>query len=87
MVLWHHECFGGDGYPQGLKGDVIPLVARIFALIDALDAMTHDRPYSRGRSFPEARQEIIACSGSQFDPQVVEVFLSIPEEEWVQLLT
>ncbi|MEE8449113.1 MAG: hypothetical protein V3S39_05735 [Thermodesulfobacteriota bacterium] len=53
----------------------------------ALNVMTHDRPYRRAISFSKAREEIIACSGQQFDPEVVKVFLSIPEEEWAQLLT
>ena len=62
----------------------IPLGARTFALVDVL---THDRPYRRAMSFSKAREEIIAWSGQQFDPEVLKVFLSIPEEEWVQLLT
>lgn len=85
VVLYHHERYDGTGYPCGLKGEEIPLAARIFAVADALDAMTSDRPYRKARSFAEARVEIRRMSGSQFDPQVVRAFLSIPDEEWQEL--
>lgn len=80
MVLCHHERYDGSGYPGGLRGADIPLGARVFAVIDALDAITYNRPYSAARAFVQAQQEIIKGSGSQFDPQVVEAFLKIPEE-------
>jgi HD domain/PilZ domain len=80
ILLSHHEHFDGRGYPQGLKGDSIPLGARIFAIADTLDAMTSDRPYRKGMSYSEARAEIGRQSGRQFDPAVVEAFLAIPEE-------
>jgi putative nucleotidyltransferase with HDIG domain len=79
IVLSHHERFDGRGYPRGLTGEEIPLGARIFAVADTLDAMTSDRPYRRAQPFALARQEIIKESGRQFDPSVVEAFLSIPE--------
>ena len=63
----------------------IPIGARIFAVADALDAITSDRPYRKARSFDMAREEILRCSGTQFDPNVVEVFLKIPNELWHEL--
>jgi putative nucleotidyltransferase with HDIG domain len=82
VVLYHHEHFTGMGYPYGLAGDDIPLEARIFSIADTVDAITSDRPYRKGRSFEEARREVERYSGSQFDPELVEVFLSIPQERW-----
>ena len=82
IVLCHHERFDGRGYPAGLAGDQIPLGARIFALADTLDAMTSDRVYRRGRSFEEASGEIERASGRQFDPAIVDVFLSVPVSAW-----
>jgi putative nucleotidyltransferase with HDIG domain len=85
IVYAHQEKFDGSGYPRGLKGEQIPLGARIFAIADALDAMTSDRPYRKGASMTAARAEIEHCSGTQFDPAIIEVFLRIPEESWVKL--
>ncbi|WP_353066980.1 response regulator [Tunturibacter psychrotolerans] len=85
IVYAHQEQFDGKGYPRGLRGEEIPLGARIFAIADTLDAMTSDRPYRKGTSFAKARDEITHCSGTQFDPQIVEVFLSIPPETWSDL--
>src|SRR5580698_1144287 len=68
IVYAHQERFDGSGYPRGLRGNEIPLGARIFALADTLDAMTSDRPYRRGTTFAAATEEIVRCSGSQFDP-------------------
>jgi len=82
IVLTHHERFDGTGYPQGLREGEIPLGARIFAAADTLDAMTSDRPYRRALPFSAAREEITRASGCQFDPEVVSVFLSIPEQTW-----
>jgi cyclic di-GMP phosphodiesterase len=82
ILLMHHERFEGGGYPRGLKGEEILLGARIFAVADTLDAITSDRPYRRASSFQSARETITRLSGSQFDPQVVDVFLGIPEQTW-----
>ncbi len=85
IVFCHQEHFDGTGYPNGLRGREIPIGARIFAVADALDAITSDRPYRAARDFDYAREEILRCSGSQFDPAVVEVFLKIPNELWQEL--
>ena len=85
IVFSHQEHFDGSGYPGGISGNQIPIGARIFAVADALDAITSDRPYRKARSFDAAREEILRCSGSQFDPAVVEAFLKIPNELWQEL--
>jgi putative nucleotidyltransferase with HDIG domain len=85
IVFTHQEHFDGSGYPSGLSGSQIPIGARIFAVADALDAITSDRPYRRACGFDAAREEILRCSGTQFDPGVVEVFLKIPNELWHEL--
>ncbi len=80
IVLSHQERWDGSGYPRGLRGESIPLGARIFAIADTLDAMTSDRPYRRRTSFAAALAEIRRCAGTQFDPGCVDAFLSIGEE-------
>ncbi|MGH9606757.1 MAG: HD domain-containing phosphohydrolase [Terracidiphilus sp.] len=85
IVFSHQEYYDGSGYPNGLRGREIPIGARIFAVADSLDAITSDRPYRKAQSFDEAREEILRCSGSQFDPAVVEIFLKIPTELWQDL--
>ena len=85
IVHTHQERWDGAGYPQGLKGDQIPLGARLFAVVDAFDAIVSDRPYRRGRSVEAAREEIKRCAGTQFDPQAVDAFLRIPAEEWTRV--
>ena len=82
IILTHQERYDGLGYPQGLAGDETPLGARIFAVADALDAMTSDRPYRRALPYATAREEMVRESGRQFDPKVVDAFLSVPEEVW-----
>jgi response regulator RpfG family c-di-GMP phosphodiesterase len=82
IVLTHQERWDGTGYPQGLVGEEIPLGARIFSVADTLDAMTSDRPYRRALPFAAAREEIMRYSGRQFDPAVVQVFLSLAEQVW-----
>jgi HD-GYP domain-containing protein (c-di-GMP phosphodiesterase class II) len=76
IVLSHEERFDGGGYPRGLTGEAIPIGARLFAVIDTLDAMTSDRPYRKGVSFEAAKAEIVACAGAQFDPRAVDAFLA-----------
>ena len=76
IVLAHEEHFDGSGYPRGLAGASIPFGARLFAVIDTLDAMTSDRPYRRGGSFDAAKAEITRLAGRQFDPAAVEAFLA-----------
>lgn len=85
IVYAHQERFDGTGYPRGLKGQKIPLGARIFAIADALDAMTSDRPYRKGTSVTSAIHEIAHCKGTQFDPAIIEAFLRIPIDQWVTL--
>ena len=85
IVLSHQEYFDGSGYPRGLRGEEIPLGARIFAVADALDAMISDRPYRKALSITYAQEEIKRCSGTQFDPKVVEVFLAMPVTLWSEL--
>jgi putative nucleotidyltransferase with HDIG domain len=85
LIYAHHENFDGSGYPRGLRGEEIPLGARLFAIADTLDAMTSDRPYRKAFSFAQARTEIGLCSGTQFDPQLVKVFLAMPDSLWIDL--
>jgi HD-GYP domain-containing protein (c-di-GMP phosphodiesterase class II) len=77
VVAAHHERWDGNGYPRGLSGERIPLSARIFALADAFDAMTNDRPYRQALSFQVAVSEILGGSGTQFDPALVEAFVEL----------
>lgn len=82
IILSHHERFDGSGYPKQLKGEQIPIGARIFSLVDTLDAMTSDRPYRRALPFDAVTSEVIKFSGSQFDPGLTELFLSISRKKW-----
>ena len=81
VIRHHHERFDGRGYPEGLRGDDIPLPARIFALADSFDAMTSDRPYRTALTIERALEEIEGGAGTQFDPEVVRVFVDLVEEE------
>jgi putative nucleotidyltransferase with HDIG domain len=85
IVFTHQEHYDGSGYPSATKGNDIPIGARIFAVADTMDAITSDRPYRVARTFDVAREEILRCSGTQFDPRVVETFLKIPNELWHEL--
>ena len=85
IVLCHQERYDGSGYPRGLKGEDIPLGARIFAVVDCFDAMTSDRPYRDALPIEKARDEIRKFSGSQFDPKVAAAFLEVPVEVWTQI--
>lgn len=77
IVLYHHEKFNGTGYPSGLKGEDIPYLARVLCLVDSFDAMTSNRPYNRRRTYDEAIEELIRCSGTHFDPELVKVFIDV----------
>jgi len=81
-VLSHQEYFDGTGYPRSLKGEQIPLGARIFAVADALDAMISDRPYRKALVHHTRKGEMSAARGQQFDPEVVKVFLAMPDTLW-----
>ncbi|MHC4223777.1 MAG: HD domain-containing phosphohydrolase [Planctomycetota bacterium] len=87
VVLYHHERWDGTGYPYGISGEDIPLPARIFSVIDAYDAITSERVYKRAVPIEGAKKEIERCSGTQFDPKVVEVFLRVTKEELEQTRT
>lgn len=77
LILHHHECWDGKGYPNGLKGNDIPIECRILNIMDAYDTMISDRPYQKGISKQEAIEELIRCSGTQFDPQLLREFIEV----------
>ncbi|MCZ6677686.1 MAG: response regulator [Candidatus Poribacteria bacterium] len=85
VVKYHHERYDGTGYPEKLAGDKIPIGARIFAVIDAFDVITSRRAYKEAKSIAEARAEINRCSGTHFDPKVVEAFKQIIDEELLEI--
>ena len=85
IVLTHQERWDGKGYPNGLCRTEIPLGARIFGVVDTMDAMTSDRPYRKALTFEDALEEIRRCSGTQFDPSVAEAFHSIPPDSWKEI--
>jgi HD-GYP domain-containing protein (c-di-GMP phosphodiesterase class II) len=76
-VLFHHEWWDGSGYPSGLKGTAIPVEARLLAVADAFDAMTSARPYRHALTNERALHEIESCAGTQFDPQIAEIFCDV----------
>jgi HD-GYP domain-containing protein (c-di-GMP phosphodiesterase class II) len=82
LIHAHHEHWDGKGYPEGLKGEMIPKGARIIAVVNAFDSISSDQPYRAARSFEYAVREITEGSGTQFDPQVVEAFLRVPQSTW-----
>jgi HD-GYP domain-containing protein (c-di-GMP phosphodiesterase class II) len=82
VVMQHHECWDGTGYPHGLRGENISLGARVFAVVDAFDSIVSDKIYRKGRTYQEAINELDRCSGTQFDPVIVEAFKKIPQEDW-----
>ncbi len=84
-ILYHHEWYNGSGYPYGLKGENIPLGARICSLVDTLDALTSHRPYRNPISFPEAFIWIESVSGTHFDPFFLYSFTAIPSFEWQRI--
>ena len=77
LALYHHEWWNGEGYPRGLIGKRIPLEARIIAIIEAYDAMTHGRPYKKKINKESAISELRAKAGTQFDPELVEIFINL----------
>ncbi len=79
IILHHHERFDGKGYPEGISGYDIPLGARIIAVADSLSAMLQDRPYRDAMAYSDAVAEIVRCSGTQFDPEIVAAFVEIKE--------
>ena len=79
-ILSHHERYDGKGYPRGLKGDEIPVRAKIIAIADAFDAMISDRPYRKAMTSSEAIEEIKRNTGTQFDPTVAKIFIDLFEE-------
>jgi ribonuclease P protein subunit RPR2 len=85
VVRHHHERWDGTGYPDGLEGEAIPLAARVFAVADALDALTTDRPYRPAAGWREARHEIRRFSGRQFDPAVVAAYDAIADTDFERL--
>ena len=80
MILCHHECWDGSGYPRGLSGKNIPLLSRVISIVDAYDAMVNNRSYRRGKSPEEAQEELRKNSGTQFDPNLTEEFLTLLRE-------
>jgi putative two-component system response regulator len=84
IALYHHERWDGLGYPQRLKGEHIPLSARIVAVVDTFDALTHGRPYKKAVSFQDSMKEIRALSGQQFDPEVVKAFIRVVTPQTIQ---
>ncbi len=87
IVYSHHERYDGAGYPRGLRGEEIPLGARLFSIVDTVDAITCDRPYRAAQPFSVACRELGQNRGSQFDPGLVETFLQVPEQDLVTIRT
>jgi putative nucleotidyltransferase with HDIG domain len=85
IVYSHQEKYDGTGYPRGLRGEEIPMGARIFSIADTLDAITSDRPYRAAQTISAAREEIVRWSGRQFDPEVVRHFMEMPDTIWEDL--
>lgn len=80
-IRHHHERWDGEGYPDGLKHEAIPLLSRIVAVVDTFDAMVNDRPYRTSLTYAAAREELLRCSGTQFDPFVVQTYLELLEDQ------
>ena len=85
VVRNHHECWDGTGYPDGLAGEAIPVHARVFAVADALDALTTDRPYREAVGWAEARETIREAAGTQFDPAIVAAYDTIPDDAFARI--
>ena len=80
LILHHHEKYNGTGYPDKLKGEDIPYLARVLTVVDSFDAMTSNRPYNKRKTYEEAIEELIKFSGTQFDPEIVKAFIEVIEE-------
>jgi ribonuclease P protein subunit RPR2 len=87
IVRYHHERFDGSGYPEGRAGEEIPLAARVFAVADALDAITTDRPYRPAATLAQAREAIARAAGTHFDPRVVEALGEVPDQSLERIRT
>jgi putative nucleotidyltransferase with HDIG domain len=85
IVAQHHERYDGGGYPSRLEGDLICKGARIFAVADAVDAITSDRPYRKARPFEDAADELVRCAGAHFDPDIVKAFTAVPIDAWREM--
>ncbi len=85
IPLHHQERYDGSGYPQRLRANEICVGARAFAVVDTYDAITRDRPYRKCRTYVVARAEIVKCAGTQFDPDIVQAWLRIPQAEWAAI--
>lgn len=85
VVYAHQESFDGSGYPRGLRGERIPIGARIFSIADTLDAITSNRPYRAANTLKAARAEVLRYAGKQFDPAIVDVFVATPDSLWLEL--
>jgi cyclic di-GMP phosphodiesterase len=86
VIRHHHEFFDGTGYPDGLKGEAIPLLARIVSLAEVFDAMVSNRPYRKALTFAEAIKELKRCAGTQFDPKLVNILVKLIEDKGENLL-
>lgn len=80
LILYHHERYDGGGYPEELKGENIPYLARVLTVVDSFDAMTSSRPYNKRKTYEEGLEELNRCSGTQFDPKIVEIFTEVVRE-------
>jgi len=85
IVLHHHERWDGAGYPYGKQGEEIPFGARIFMVADAVETITSKRTYKEALPFEAAEEEVIRCSGTHFDPTVIEAFRKIPRSNWISI--
>ena len=85
IIFSHHEKFNGSGYPQGASGQEIPIEARIFSVVDAIDAMISDRPYRKAMPLSKAKEIIADGAGNHFDPEVVEALCRIPEDRLAEI--
>jgi HD-GYP domain-containing protein (c-di-GMP phosphodiesterase class II) len=86
VIRHHHEFYDGTGYPDGLKGEAIPLLARVVSLAEVFDAMVSNRPYRKALPLAEVIKEVKRCSGTQFDPRLVDILLRLTEEKGESLL-